>query len=197
MSFNRSNADKEAYIDTVNQSKGPGKYNLFKSPVLNTPCYAKEPTVRLQKNGVSVENRQNLTDIHSNLLGISTSKKHLEFGKSMCAPGYSFGNNMNALCLDSKNNNNIIEGFNGKECFLPVESTRLSNPPCTLRGLDYDRLDVEVCLNPQKKMVTMPFENNVSVRLTGKDNFVPCVYRLNDPPIEIQNVTDVIEESKE
>jgi len=197
MSFNRSNADTEAYKDTVQQSKGPGNYNLYKSPILNSPCYAKEPTVRLQKNGVSVENRRNLTDIHSNLLGISTNKKTLEFGKSMCAPGYSCGNGINAKCLDGKNNTDIIDGFNGKECFLPVESTRLSNPPCTLRGIDYDRLDVNVCLNPQNKMVEMPFENNVSVRLTDKDNFVPCVYRLNDSSSAINKVTEVMEESKE
>ena len=196
MSFNRPNADVEAYKETVKQSRGPGEYSLFKSPILDTPCYAKEPTVRLQKNGVSVENRSNLTDIHSNLVGISVSKDKYEFGKNMCQAGYSLSNGLNAKCLDNKDNGILSDVFNGKECFLPVESTRLSNPPCTLRGLDYDRLDVELCLNSQKKRVDMPFENNISVRLTGKDNFIPCVYRVNESQLD-NTVTKVIEESKE
>ena len=179
MSFNRSSADNEEYDDTIKQSKGPGQYNLYKSPILNIPCYAKEPTVRLQLNGVSVKNRGNLTDIHSNLLGISLDSTGIEFGKNMCEAGYPVAGSVNAKCL-TKKNTSILDGFNDKECFIPTESTRLSNPPCTLRGLDYDRLDVNVCLNPQNKMVDMPFKNNVSVRLTGKDNFVPCAYKLND-----------------
>jgi hypothetical protein len=194
MSFNRSNADIKAYKDTVDQSKGPGEYQLYSSPVLQTPCYAKEPTVRLQKNGVSVENRNELTDIHSNLLGISVKKDNIEFGESMCRAGYPCSGGINAKCLFDQGSNS---SFNGKECFLPVESTRLSNPPCTLRGLDYDRLDVNICLNPQKNIVEMPFEHNVSIRLSGRDNFIPCVFRLNDVELDIKKVTETIEESKE
>ena len=43
----------------------------------------------------------------------------------------------------------------------------------------------------------MPFEHNVSIRLSGRDNFIPCVFRLNDVPLDIKKVTETIEESKE
>jgi len=171
MSFNRSSADNEEYDDTIKQSKGPGQYNLYKSPILNIPCYAKEPTVRLQKNGVSVENRRNLTDIHSNLLGISLDSTGYEFGKNMCEAGYPVAGGVNAKCL-TKKNTSILDGFNDKECFIPVESTRLSNPPCTLRGLENDRWDY-LCIDPQKNL-EMPFEYNTSVRLFEKDTHIPC-----------------------
>ena len=39
-------------------------------------------------------------------------------------------------------------------------------------------------------MVDMPFKNNVSVRLTGKDNFVPCVYKLNDDTLDTGDVSN-------
>ena len=178
MSFNRSSSDIKAYKDTIRQSKEPGDYQLYKSPVLDKVCLPKTPTIRLQKNGVSINNRTNLTDIHSNLLGISVDKTNLGLGNAMCDNGYPCSGGLVAKCLNKVNSNDNT--LNKNECFIPVESTRLSNPPCTLRGLENDRLDHNICLNPQKRILHLPFKNNISVRLTEKDKFVPCVYRLNE-----------------
>lgn len=177
MSFNRSNSDIRAYKDTVRQSTGPGKYQMYKTPVLDQTCFPKGPSIRLQKNGVSVSKRNNLTDIHSNLLGISVNKEPMVFGNNMCSKGYPCSGGLVAQCLDkTKFENN--KPF-GKECFIPVESTRLSNPPCTLRGLENNLIENIFCINPLQTTTILPFRNNMSVRLYEKDTFTPCVYTPN------------------
>tara|TARA_B110000908_G_C10189818_1_gene419915 strand:+ start:258 stop:920 length:663 start_codon:yes stop_codon:yes gene_type:complete len=179
MSSNRLNNDTEAYIDTVKQSTGPAKYQMFKSPILNTNFYPTPPSIRLQKSGVSIDSSENLTDVHSNLLNLNirnsktAQQPHLPLCKDMCDSGYPCGQGVVAKCINKEcgimSNSNVTHG---KECFVPVESTRLSNPPCTLRGLENDRWDY-LCMDPQKNL-ELPFQNNQSIRLYERDNHVPC-----------------------
>lgn len=58
-------------------------------------------------------------------------------------------------------------------CSRPTEDTRLSNPPCTLKGTGWNRWEW-LCYNPQDKAI-IPFEWNTSYRIVAKDNHVPCV----------------------
>jgi hypothetical protein len=179
MSSNRLNNDTEAYIDTIKQSKGPGKYTMFKSPILDTNFYPTPPSIKVQKSGNAVDKYKNLTDVHSNLLNLHiknskvSQQPHLPLCKDMCDSGYPCGQGVVAKCINKKcgemKNTNLKKAT---ECFIPVDSTRLSNPSCTLRGLENDRWDY-LCIDPQKNL-EMPFEYNTSVRLFEKDTHIPC-----------------------
>ena len=179
MSSNRLNNDTEAYQDTILQSTGPGKYNMYKSPILYTNFYPTPPSIRVQKSGAALDKQNNLVDVHSNLLNLNVKREknaqhnHIANCEDMCDSGYPCGQGVVAKCVNKQcgdmKNTNLRKG---KECFIPVESTRLSNPPCTMRGLDTFRIDY-LCIDPQKNL-EMPFKHNTSVRLYEKDNYVPC-----------------------
>lgn len=188
MSSNRLNNDKQAYLDTLQQSTGPGKYNMYKSPILYTNFYPTPPSIRVQKSGNALDSTNKLVDVHSNLLNLNMPREknaqhsHMNTCENMCDSGYPCGQGVVAKCIrkqcgDMKNSNLK----KGKECFVPVESTRLSNPPCTMRGLDTFRIDY-LCLDPQKNL-EMPFKHNTSVRLYEKDRYVPC----NNVPVDNNN----------
>ena len=179
MSSNRLNNDTEAYEDTLKQSTGPGKYNMYKSPVLYTNFYPTPPSIRVQKSGASLDATNKLVDVHSNLLNLNVARtknaqhSHIASCENMCDSGYPCGQGVVAKCVRKECGNMKNSTLNnGKECFIPVESTRLSNPGCTLRGLDTFRIDY-VCMDPQKHL-EIPFRHNTSVRLYEKDRYVPC-----------------------
>jgi len=67
---------------------------------------------------------------------------------------------------------------NRGECHRPTEPTRLSNPPCTLRGTGWNRWEW-LCYDPQDRAL-IPFEHNVNYRMVVKDNHVPCIPTLVD-----------------
>ena len=178
MSFNRLNNDKKEYADTYKQSVGPGKYHMFKSPILETDFYSVSPNIIAQKSGVSTDANSQI-DAHSELLNLNLARtkdaqhKHLESCGNSCNKGYPCGQGVINKCTNSEcgnmKNSNLTDA---KDIFIPVESTRLSNPPCTLRGQETFRID-HLYLDPQKNL-EMPFANNISVRLYEKDNHVPC-----------------------
>jgi hypothetical protein len=56
---------------------------------------------------------------------------------------------------------------------LENESTRISNPPCTLRCNGVNRWQA-LCHDPQK-LAVRPFETLVNNRIVVKDNHRPCV----------------------
>lgn len=60
-----------------------------------------------------------------------------------------------------------------RACMDPTENTRLSNPPCTLRGTGWNRWEW-LCWDPQERAI-VPFEWNVNYRIVAKDNHVPCL----------------------
>src|SRR3989338_5435 len=56
---------------------------------------------------------------------------------------------------------------------LWTEDTRLSNPPCTLRGTGWNRFEW-LPADPQE-CVTEPFDFQINTKLLSKDNHRPCV----------------------
>ena len=71
MSFTNISYDKGAYVTELNQSVGPGVYQLGE-PVINCDqCYPYPPTVRLQLQGDSISSKNLLVDVDSELLGIT------------------------------------------------------------------------------------------------------------------------------
>ena len=63
------------------------------------------------------------------------------------------------------------------------EDTRLSNPPCTLRGTGWNRWEW-LCQDPQEEL--RPFDFNISNRIAAKDAHRPCI----PIPISFNNRTN-------
>ena len=67
-----------------------------------------------------------------------------------------------------------IEEKNFKTCDTPpVENTRLSNPPCNLRGTGWNRWEW-LSRDPQEHL-EKNFKNQVSTRIMVKDNHRPTL----------------------
>lgn len=154
MSFSRLGYDSCAYKHRLVESIGAGEYMLDNNNVCS-PCFVPSPTINVQRFGASICDK-NLIDVDSELLGLNIrqskcpSKKYLPTDKKFCNP------------------------HELKECNdLDAESTRLSNPPCTLRSTGWNRWE-HLCQNPQDNVIT-PFDWNVSNRIVVKDNWRPLV----------------------
>ena len=160
MSFNKLSYDTCAYNTSLKESVSVGNY------MLNTPnnncddnCFFQSPYIRLDKQSVATCKNKDLIDIDSELLGLNT--------KSTKCPKEKYFDS--AYC----ENNEL------KDCdniFLSPEDTKISNPPCTLRGTGWNRWEW-LCTNPQDKAI-MPFEIGIQNRIIVKDNHRPCVPNL-------------------
>lgn len=160
MSFTKLSYDTCAYSTSLKESVGVGNY------MLNTPetncdnnCFFQSPYVRLDKQNVATCKNKELIDVDSELLGLNIKStkcpKEKEFDPAYCE------------------NNKL------KDCdniFLSPEDTKISNPPCTLRGTGWNRWEW-LCTNPQNKAI-MPFETGIQNRIIVKDNHRPCIPHL-------------------
>ena len=196
MSFNRLNYDVQAYKKSIDESVGPGVYNINvpRPDGKCTQCYPAYSTFRAQKQGVSVDNTykwtgipiQSLVDVESDLKGQTRkiskvpSKNFMPSCKNFdCVSGQPCGSGVTNECKAKYNN--AKKGAKGgdknlmhwKDCFFPSESTRLSNPPCTLRSTGWNRWEW-LCQDPQDKCL-IPFDHNINNRLIVKDNHRPCI----------------------
>jgi hypothetical protein len=175
MSFTRQNNDTGAYEQHLAESVGPGLYKLNEPAISCEPCYPWAPTVRLQRQGDSIDTSKNLIDIDSELLNITRKDSKCPSKKFLpkCEGGACDQlKTQKGFCKDTCNTN-------FKDCFFHQESTRLSNPTCTLRGTGFNRWQW-LCKDPQND-VFAPFDTNVSTRLLARDNHRPCIPTPIDP----------------
>ena len=162
MSFSRLNYDGCAYKQALKESVRPGDYNINVPFNFQNNNYPYPPTVRLQKNGASMDKKSFLVDIDSDLMGITRkNSKCSEDYYVPCADKLQYG----GTCGESLEH--------GSDTFIPAEDTRTSNPSSNLRGTGFNRWEW-LCMNPQDK-VMMPFDWNISNRIVSKDNHRPCV----------------------
>lgn len=174
MSFTRINDDTGAYEQQLAESVGVGLYKLNEPAISCEPCYPWAPTVRLQHQGDSIDVSKNLIDIDSELLNITR--------KDSKCPSKQYLPKCEGDCDELKTQKPFCEDTchtNFKDCFFHEESTRLSNPTCTLRGTGWNRWDW-LCKNPQAN-VFAPFDMNVSTRTLAKDNHRPIIPTPIDP----------------
>ena len=171
MSFNRLNYDTCSYKQVLAESIGPGEYQLGQPFVSCKPCFNKDPRYRLQRNGASLQSKMSMVDTDSELMNLTRDASNCsakKFNPTFTQNG------------EIKNQNNELLDL--VECAdLTSEDTRLSNPPCTLRGTGWNRWEW-LCLNPQER-VLMPFDHNINNRLVAKDNHRPCIPK----PIDVNN----------
>jgi hypothetical protein len=182
MSHNNIIYDEGAYKKSINESVGPGIYRLAEPRVSCEPCYPYAPSIRLQKSGDSVSSKLPLVDIDSELMNITRKlskdpmKQYIPHcPNSMCTSGEVCGQGVVGRCNNMKSgsrfNDTSLTHF--KDCQLPAEDTRLSNPSCNLRSSGWNRWEW-LCKDPQEN-VFMPFDYNISNRLIVKDNHRPCI----------------------
>jgi hypothetical protein len=179
MSFNRLNYDTCSYQHSLAESVGPGEYMLTEPPNVNEPCFAQSPQIRLQRQGVSVAQNMPLIDVDSELMNLTRPATNCPSRKYI-----PDGNQCNESRKLEEAKNNLTHG---NDCFFDVEDTRLSNPPCNLRGTGWNRWEW-LCLNPQDR-VLMPFDHNINNRLVVKDNHRPCIPKPIDVSLSLPQQT--------
>lgn len=184
-SFERQIYDVGAYQQHLKQSTMPLMYRL--DPVYNNrcdPCRIPQPGY-IGRVGVSVTHKRPLVDVESDLFQIGTknSKDPNARFQPTCVQcgsdldGYPSGSGVVANCDKCQE-----ELFHLPVCESPItDSTRISNPVCTARGIGINRFQ-PLCLNPQDENRWLhPSEVGISYRMVVKDNHVPCIPKLLDP----------------
>ena len=102
--------------ESMRQSIGPNEYHLNTIQKEGTPVYPWAPTVRIQKIGGSLLGDRNLTDVDSELIGITRKNS----------------NDPNTHYKPSEEM--VLKYLNLEDGFFHQESTLLNNPPTLLRG---------------------------------------------------------------
>ena len=118
MSFNNVNFGKEQTNKLLEESVGPGLYQLD-TPLNKQEGYPHQPTLRIQKSGASVSKNRPLDDVDSELMGLNVKNSNCKDCVTSSHDGI--------LCK----NGNKEDLHHFKDCYMPSEYTRLSNPPCT------------------------------------------------------------------
>lgn len=176
MSFNHLNQDACTYKKNLHQSVSVGNYFTGQPRLDCQVCLPDDPNI--QPGGRNIGPVQTglsgstcketpLIDVSSELLGLNRpatncpSQKYQkkENGEEFC------GLTMPKACASIK-----------------AEDTRLSNPPCSLKGIGINRWEW-LCQNPQDN-VTIPFDYNISNRIVAKDNHRPHIqHPINQAPL--------------
>ena len=173
MSFTRLPYDTCSYVYDINQSMKVGEYTL-NTPISNDNVFYANPSVPLNKFGASLC-ESNVIDVDSELMGLNV--------KSTNCPSKQYKPKPFCRMRHMKEGDVIAS-----------EETRMSNPPCTLRGTGWNRWEW-LCTDPQDKAI-VPFETNINNRIVVKDNHRPCVPEPIDdalalPPSENDNLYPV------
>lgn len=159
--MNRLGYDPNTYQFDVRQSQGPGQYAIGTPEPHCLPCFQTDARLQNGTTGASDASgtRTPLVDVSSELLGITRPATNCPTGKYAPPPGGGSG----------------VPLRDYRDCpgIRPVEDTRLTNPPCTLRGTGWNRWEW-LCQDPQER-VLLPFDSLVANRIVAKDNHRPLL----------------------
>ena len=188
MSFNRLHYDNCSYEQTLLESEGPGSYKLLTPHNVDQLCMADDPYIRAQYMGAKHVPGTPLIDVDSELMNITRpasqcpTEKYIphQSGTGMCSAPNSHSMGPSTDTIPPLNHEGFKNGnhMNFSNCFKPTESTRLSNPPCTLRGTGWNRWEW-LCQNPQDR-VEVPFDHMIDSVLMAKDNHRPLLPKPMD-----------------
>ena len=187
MSFNSLYYDNCNYSQVLTESEGPGMYMLGTPANTDKHCLPDDPYIRAQTMRSNHGLTSPLIDVDSELMNITRPATQCPTGKYIPHP---VSNNFcSAPNTHSMKSTDTIaprtEGFQSTtstttptmqvqtNCFKPTESTRLSNPPCTLRGTGWNRWEW-LCQNPQER-VEVPFDHMINSTLVARDNHRPLI----------------------
>lgn len=156
--------DPCSYDEKLRRSVGPGMYMLMTPANDDMSCsrdIPADPFLRYQAKGPGACPPGKAVDDGSELLGLNY--KMTQCSSDAYLPGK----------YPSRGACTPAGKADARACMAPTEPTRLSNPPCTLRGTGWNRWEW-LCEDPQEKAI-IPFEWNTSYRIVAKDNHRPCV----------------------
>jgi hypothetical protein len=170
--------DPCSYEEKLKRSIGPGMYMLGRPANDCAPCgkdIPVDPHLRWQSWGPGFCEPGSVVDVGSELLGLPYL--NTKCAEKQYVPGKYVPKE--ACAAPGK--------YPVRACSAPTESTRLSNPPCTLRSTGWNRWEW-LCYDPQDKAV-VPFDYEVSGRILIKDNHVPCIPTPQDATNEVSKNT--------
>ena len=158
MSYSRLKYDDCSYMHQLKESVTPGEY-MLQTPRVDCggACYMPAPGVNLGGTGGAICDKQ-LIDVDSELMGITR--------KATKCPTAQYLPSSKPFC----------EARMPRECpELTAEPTRISNGPCTLRGIPngFNRWEW-LCQDPQATAL-VPFDYMINNRIIVKDNHRPCL----------------------
>ena len=156
MSFTRCKYDVQNYNRDLYQTVRPGNFKTNLPRNACDGCF--NPNVRGSSFGNSLDN--NLINVDSDLMGLNVQNTRCpekKYNPSMCNEQFK---NVDVTHYDDCPN------FVG-------ENTRLSNPPCTLRGTGWNRWEW-LCQNPQDRSI-VPFNIELNTSIMAKDDHRPCM----------------------
>lgn len=178
MSQTRLDFDNCTYRQVLAESVGPGDYLVNTPTVECLQCESSNPYVRPSRTygpsyDANCSGKGGWVDVQSELLGITRSYSKCPTDKYL--PGGKY---------DIRVPNGVYT--EGKECrFLETEDTKISNPPCTLRGMGINRFEF-LHEDPQCRAME-PFPRmGTQMKWVARDNHKPCL----PTPLEVTNIVD-------
>jgi len=174
MSSTSLRSDGCSYQEKVRASIGPGVYALNRPSNDCGACaqdISSDPYMRWQAWGPGFCAPGSAVDDSSELLGLNYKASRCAMDQYLPGKGYTQagGRAPRGVCAAPQG----TAADSGGNCRRATEPTRLSNPPCTLRGTGWNRWEW-LCYDPQDKAI-VPFEHQVNYRLIVKDNHKPCL----------------------
>ena len=212
MSWSRPVYDVKAYEQSLKESQAPGAYYSgtpiikdFRAPNTQcekTQCYSFMPGVA--GSGVSTSKKQDYIQVENDLIGLTFKNTNDQEIKAKArnpnTDGYSVSEGLPAGggVINSVKCNKGSELKEGqrigddmedyKECGVPAEETRISNPASNRRGTGYNRWE-HLDRNPQETFEVPRsggiFAPTVSTRIIVKDNHRPCLPKLMDNDLSL------------
>ncbi len=167
MSFTRFHDDPCRIMKQLEESTGPGKYELNVPGNGLNPYYMEDPYIRLQKWGGNL--MTNTINLESKLFGLDR--------------------NLNRDCIDINNYKNTeleSKQIEYPRCNPFVEQPRVTHPAWEVRDLEQNNFKY-LHLNPQEN-VCLSFQNNLSTRILEKDNYIPKIPCFNYNTVDNTNI---------
>lgn len=172
----RLNYDSCSYKEKLRRTVGPGLYQLDVPNNDCENCYRDipvDPTLRYQQYGHNTCSMKEAIDDSNELLGLNY--KNTKCNDKEYMPGKY-----------NKTGCNIKGNTDARQCMIPREDTRLSNPPCTLKETGINRWEW-MCYDPQERAIEEFDRIPVNYRMVAKDNHVPCLEHPQDQSVFFPN----------
>ena len=160
----RMKYDKGSYQEQLERSIFPGAYKLTTPHNDCKECnqyIPNDPEIRYQNYGHHICSMKQAVDDSSELAGLNY--KNSKCSKDAYAPNSYISTGCKPKLIDDV-----------RKCSTPIEATRLSNPPCTLKETGINRFE-PLCWNPQLKALETFDRIGVNYRMVAKDNHCPLI----------------------
>jgi hypothetical protein len=170
------NYDSCSYKEKLRRAVGPGLYQLDVPSNDCEVCYrdiTADTSLRYQNYGHNTCSMKSEVDDSNELLRLNY--KNTKCNDEEYMPGKY-----------KKTGCDIKGESDARQCIIPREDTRLSNPPCTLKETGINRWEW-ICYDPQEKAIEQFDRIPVNYRMVAKDNHVPCVDQPQDQSVFFPN----------